>query len=106
MLTDRIAAMAQGLRTIAGQADPVGEVTEWDQPTGLHIRRVRTLADGVIYEPSECHGRCGGLVPEIGKCGYFARRPESLHSAGHSCLFGAGVAGRGSPEDGSNRPHP
>ena len=40
---DRITAMAEGLRTIAGQDDPVGEViAEWDRPTGLHIRRVRT----------------------------------------------------------------
>ena len=49
----RIAAMAEGLRTIAGQDDPVGEViAEWDQPTGLHIRRVRTPLGviGVIYE--------------------------------------------------------
>ena len=49
----RIAAMAEALRNIAEQDDPVGEViAEWDQPSGLHIRRVRTPLGviGVIYE--------------------------------------------------------
>ena len=47
----RIAAMAEGLRTIAGQEDPVGEViAQWDQPSGLHIRRVRTpLVSSVLF---------------------------------------------------------
>ena len=40
---ERIAAMAEGLRAVAGQDDPVGAVmAEWDRPTGLHIQRVRT----------------------------------------------------------------
>ncbi|MBS1302777.1 glutamate-5-semialdehyde dehydrogenase [Loktanella sp. SALINAS62] len=50
---DRIDSIVTGLRAVAGQADPVGQVIEeWDQPTGLHIRRVRTPIGviGVIYE--------------------------------------------------------
>ena len=49
----RIAAIVKGLRDVAAQPDPVGEVIkEWDRPTGLHIRRVRTPIGviGVIYE--------------------------------------------------------
>ena len=49
---DRIAGIAAGLRAVAGQEDPVGEVlAEWDRPSGLHIRRVRTPLGvvGVIY---------------------------------------------------------
>ncbi|MEO1789716.1 MAG: gamma-glutamyl-phosphate reductase, partial [Pseudomonadota bacterium] len=50
---DRIRGMVDGLRTVAEQPDPVGEViSEWDMPSGLHIRRVRTPLGviGVIYE--------------------------------------------------------
>ena len=49
----RISAIADSLRSIAAQDDPVGQVlTEWDQPTGLNIQRVRTPLGviGVIYE--------------------------------------------------------
>ncbi|MGB5837429.1 MAG: gamma-glutamyl-phosphate reductase, partial [Albidovulum sp.] len=39
----RIGGIVAGLRAVAAQADPVGNViAEWDMPTGLHIRRVRT----------------------------------------------------------------
>ena len=50
---DRIMGIVNGLRAVAEQADPVGEVlAEWDMPSGLHIRRVRTPLGviGVIYE--------------------------------------------------------
>ncbi|MFZ3584594.1 glutamate-5-semialdehyde dehydrogenase [Loktanella sp. DJP18] len=54
MLDDgRIQAMADGLRAVASQDDPVGAViTAWDRPNGLHIERVRTPIGviGVIYE--------------------------------------------------------
>ena len=49
----RIAAIAQGLRAVAAQPDPVGRVlAEWDRPSGLHIQRVSTPLGvlGVIYE--------------------------------------------------------
>ena len=45
--------IVDGLRAIAEQNDPVGEViAEWDRPNGLHIRRVRTPLGviGVIFE--------------------------------------------------------
>lgn len=39
----RIDGIVEGLRAVAGQPDPVGQViAEWDRPSGLHIRRVRT----------------------------------------------------------------
>jgi glutamate-5-semialdehyde dehydrogenase len=45
---DRVAAMAQGLRDVAGLADPVGEVLRgYVQPNGLEIRQVR-VPFGVI----------------------------------------------------------
>ncbi|MDH5797592.1 MAG: gamma-glutamyl-phosphate reductase, partial [Paracoccaceae bacterium] len=39
----RIQGIVDGLRAVAAQPDPVGAVLkEWDMPSGLHIRRVRT----------------------------------------------------------------
>jgi glutamate-5-semialdehyde dehydrogenase len=53
-LTDsRIASMASGLRAIAAQPDPTGEVVEgWRRPNGLLIERVRVPLGvvAVIYE--------------------------------------------------------
>ncbi len=50
---ERIGAMAEGLRQIAGLPDPVGEVMErFDRPNGLHIEKVRVPMGvvGIIYE--------------------------------------------------------
>ena len=50
---DHIQSMVDGLRMVAEQPDPVGEVLDdWDQPSGLNIQRVRTPLGvvGVIYE--------------------------------------------------------
>ncbi len=50
---DRIQGMVDGLRMVAEQPDPVGEILEdWDQPSGFNIQRVRTPLGvvGVIYE--------------------------------------------------------
>jgi glutamate-5-semialdehyde dehydrogenase len=53
-LTDsRIEAMAQGLRQIAQQADPVGSITDMSyQPSGLQIGKMRVPLGviGIIYE--------------------------------------------------------
>ena len=49
----RIAAMADGLRAVAGLNDPIGaELDEWTRPNGLKIvkRRVPLGVIGIIYE--------------------------------------------------------
>src|SRR5262245_24544788 len=49
----RIDGMANGLRTVAALADPVGEVVDgWVRPNGLRIERVRVPLGviAVIYE--------------------------------------------------------
>ena len=39
----RVRGIVDSLRAVAEQRDPVGDViAEWDMPSGLHIRRVRT----------------------------------------------------------------
>ena len=53
-LTDkRIAAMASGLRSVAAQPDPIGEIVQgWKRPNGLLIEQVRVPLGvvAVIYE--------------------------------------------------------
>jgi glutamate-5-semialdehyde dehydrogenase len=49
----RIAGMAEGIRQVAGLADPVGRsISEWTRPNGLRIAKVRTPIGviGIIYE--------------------------------------------------------
>ena len=101
---DRITAMAEGLRTLAGQDDPVGEViAEWDRPTGLHIRRVRTPLGviGVIYESRpNVTADAGALCLKSGNAVILRGGSESLHSAAaiHACLV-QGLQAAGLPED-------
>ena len=100
----RITAMAEGLRTIAGQDDPVGEViAKWDRPTGLHIRRVRTPLGviGVIYESRpNVTADAGALCLKSGNAVILRGGSESLHSAAaiHACLV-QGLQAAGLPED-------
>lgn len=49
----RIEGMAQGLREVAGQEDPIGEVPQmWKRPNGLQIGKIRVPLGviGIIYE--------------------------------------------------------
>ena len=89
---DRIRAMADGLRAVAEQADPVGEViSEWDRPTGLKISRVRTPLGviGVIYESRpNVTADAGALCLKAGNAAILRGGSESFHSSGaiHDCL--------------------
>src|SRR5216684_4002685 len=49
----RVGAMADGMATVAGLPDPVGEIVEgWVRPNGLRVRRVRVPLGvvGIVYE--------------------------------------------------------
>ena len=53
LTSDRVAAMADGIRQVAGLDDPVGQVLrDWSRPNGIHIQKVRTPIGviGIIYE--------------------------------------------------------
>lgn len=109
MLDDaRIAAMAGGLRTVAAQDDPVGQVmSEWDRPSGLHIKRVRTPLGviGVIYESRpNVTADAGALCLKAGNAVILRGGSESFHSSGviHSCLQD-GLRAAGLPEDAIQR---
>lgn len=93
-----------GLRAIAAQDDPVGEVmAEWDQPSGIHIRRVRTPLGviGVIYESRpNVTADAGALCLKAGNAVILRGGSESFHSsrALHSCLQ-QGLRDADLPED-------
>lgn len=100
----RIADIAKGLRAVAAQDDPVGEViAEWDRPTGLHIQRVRTPLGvvGVIYESRpNVTADAGALCLKSGNAVILRGGSESFHSsqAIHACLL-EGLRAAGLPED-------
>ncbi len=100
----RVQGMVDGLRTVADQADPVGEVlTEWDMPTGLNIQRVRTPLGviGVIYESRpNVTADAGALCLKSGNAVILRGGSESFHSSGaiHACLV-EGLKAANLPED-------
>ena len=104
----RIQGMIDGLKAIAGQKDPVGDViAEWDQPTGLHIKRVRTPLGviGVIYESRpNVTADAGALCLKAGNAVILRGGSESFHSSGaiHACLV-EGLKAAGLPEDAIQR---
>jgi glutamate-5-semialdehyde dehydrogenase len=101
---DRIQAIVDGLRAVAEQADPVGEVmAEWTQPTGLNIQRVRTPLGvvGVIYESRpNVTADAGALCLKAGNAVILRGGSESFHSstAIHAALV-QGLADAGLPAD-------
>ena len=100
----RVQGMVDGLRTVAQQNDPVGEVmTEWDMPSGLHIQRVRTPLGviGVIYESRpNVTADAGALCLKSGNAVILRGGSESFHSSGaiRDCLV-EGLKAADLPED-------
>ncbi len=101
---DRIRGIVDGLRTVAEQKDPVGDViAEWDRPSGLHIKRVRTPLGviGVIYESRpNVTADAGALCLKSGNAAILRGGSESYYSstAIHACLV-EGLKAAGLPED-------
>ncbi|MDP3525474.1 MAG: glutamate-5-semialdehyde dehydrogenase, partial [Hoeflea sp.] len=88
----RIDGMVEGIRAVAGLADPVGGViAAWDRPNGLRIERVRTPLGviGVIYESRpNVTADAGALCLKAGNAVILRGGSDSLHSsrAIHACL--------------------
>ena len=99
----RIRGIVDGLRLVAEQKDPVGEViADWDMPSGLNIRRVRTPLGvvGVIYESRpNVTADAGALCLKSGNAVILRGGSESFHSsrAIHACLV-EGLKSAGLPE--------
>ena len=105
---DRIRGMRDGLRSVAEQADPVGAViADWEMPSGLKIRRVRTPLGvvGVIYESRpNVTADAGGLCLKSGNAAILRGGSESFHSSGAilACLA-MGLRAAGLPENAVQR---
>ena len=101
---DRIQGIVDGLRAVAEQADPVGQVlAEWDMASGLHIKRVRTPLGviGVIYESRpNVTADAGALCLKSGNAVILRGGSESFHSSAaiHACLV-RGLRDAGLPVD-------
>lgn len=96
----RIAAIAEGIRSIAALPNPVGEViAAWDRPNGLEIERVRTPLGviGVIYESRpNVTADAGALCLKAGNAVILRGGSDSQYSsrAIHACLVeGLKIAG-------------
>ncbi|MEL6884263.1 MAG: glutamate-5-semialdehyde dehydrogenase [Pseudomonadota bacterium] len=101
---DRVRGIVDGLRAVAEQADPVGQVlAEWTQPSGLNIQRVRTPLGviGVIYESRpNVTADAGALCLKAGNAVILRGGSESFHSSGaiHAAIQ-AGLRDANLPED-------
>ena len=100
----RICGIRDTLRAIAAQPDPVGQtIAEWNRPTGLRIRRVRTPLGviGVIYESRpNVTADAGALCLKAGNAVILRGGSESLHSSEsiHKALV-KGLRAAGLPEN-------
>ena len=88
----RVEAMAVGLESVAGLADPIGSVlSEWTRPNGLVIQRVRVPLGvlAIIYESRpNVTADAGALCLKSGNAVILRAGSESVHSrrAIHACL--------------------
>jgi len=98
----RVAAMADGIDTVAALPDPIGTVmSAWDRPNGMHIERVRVPLGviGVIYESRP------NVTADAGALGFKAgnavilrggsdsfRSSRAIHAAIAAGLSGSGIS--------------
>ena len=88
----RVKAMAESLKVISNQRDPVGQVlSEWSMPSGLHIKRIKTPLGviGVIFESRpNVTADAGALCLKSGNSVILRCGSDSFNSsvAIHSCL--------------------
>jgi glutamate-5-semialdehyde dehydrogenase len=100
----RVAAMAEGIKTIADLPDPVGEIiASWKRPNGLRIERVRTPLGviAVVYESRpNVTADAGALAVKAGNAVILRGGSESFRSARaiHAAMA-EGLAREGLPAD-------
>jgi glutamate-5-semialdehyde dehydrogenase len=99
----RVAAMADGVDTIAALADPVGAVIAgWDRPNGLRIERVRVPLGviGIIYESRpNVTADAGALGLKAGNAVILRGGSDSFRSsAAVYAAIAAGLSSAGVPQ--------
>jgi len=100
----RIASITEGMRKIAALPDPVGAtIAEWDVPSGLHIKRVRTPLGviGIIFESRpNVTADAGALSLKSGNAAILRGGSDSFHSSNAlAACFVAGLKQAGLPQD-------
>ncbi len=100
----RLEGMAEGLRTVAGLPDPVGEVVDgWARPNGLRVERVRVPLGvvGVIYENRpNVTSDAAGLCLKAGNAAYLRGSSSAAASnAAVTAVLRRALAKAGLPED-------
>ena len=100
----RITGMAEGIRQVAGLADPVGQViSRWTRPNGIEISKVRTPIGviGIIYESRpNVTSDAAVLCLKTGNAVILRGGSEALHSnLAIAAALQAGGAAKGLPED-------
>ena len=100
----RVEQMAEGLRAVAGLADPVGEVVDgWVRPNGLRVERIRVPLGvvGIIYENRpNVTSDAAGLCLKAGNAAFLRGSASALSS--NRAVVGAlrrGAAKAGLPAD-------
>ncbi|MFP5417042.1 MAG: glutamate-5-semialdehyde dehydrogenase [Actinomycetes bacterium] len=101
---DRISGMAEGLRSLAGLADPVGDVVRgWTNANGVSVRQVRVPFGvvGIIYEARpNVTADAAGIALKSGNAALLRGSSSALES-NRAIIAGLrrGVAGAGLPAD-------
>ncbi|GAB4253935.1 glutamate-5-semialdehyde dehydrogenase [Deferrisoma sp.] len=98
-----IASMAQGLREVAAQTDPVGEVVRmWKRPNGLLVgkQRIPLGVIGIIYESRpNVTADAAGLCLKAGNAVILRGGKEAIHSnRAIAKVLGRAAASAGVPE--------
>jgi glutamate-5-semialdehyde dehydrogenase len=102
--TERVAAMAGGLRQVAALPDPVGEVLDgWVRPNGLRISRVRVPLGvaAIIYESRpNVTSDAAGLCLKAGNAAFLRGSASAIHSnLAIAAVLREAVAKAGLPPD-------
>ncbi|MEN0071672.1 MAG: aldehyde dehydrogenase family protein, partial [Propionicimonas sp.] len=91
----RVAAMADGLRALAGLPDPVGGVVRgWTNPNGVRIRQVRVPLGvvGIIYEARpNVTADAAGICLKSGNAALLRGSSSTIHS--NRAVIAALIAG-------------
>jgi glutamate-5-semialdehyde dehydrogenase len=100
----RVAAMAEGLRQVAGLRDPVGEIVDgWTRPNGLVIERVRVPLGvvAIIYENRpNVTSDAFGLCLKSGNAAFLRGSSAAIHSnVAIAAVLREGLAKAVLPED-------
>ncbi|WP_228266117.1 glutamate-5-semialdehyde dehydrogenase [Microlunatus elymi] len=104
LTSDRVAQMMDGLRSLAGLPDPIGDVVRgWTNPNGVQVRQIRVPLGvvGIIYEARpNVTADAAGICLKSGNAALLRGSSSAAHSnAAIVAALRAGIAAAGLPAD-------